>query len=575
MNILEPSKADSRTPETRDHLSTLCWSVVATLLSFLCLTQLLVMLCFSLHWNVSPVVAPIALFLSLVMGDWFARREGLRRRHRAALCVIVLGISGISLLLAGLFFDMSWDGLWYHQKAVYQMSHGWNPLYDPMHDFVPHAQSWLRYYAKGPWYISLALYETTGNIEIAKAAPWITLGTTFLAVFAVSLDVGMNRAKALLVAATVALNPVVTCQLASFLVDGLMVSYLACFVAATIRWFKRPGLLVLASMACSIVLCTNAKFTGLVYACFFCTAGGFYALMRRRDVLWRYTAIQIAAFLTGIVIFGFNPYVTNMVHRGHPFYPILGTTAYPSLSESGRDPIEIDETPRNMAGRNRFIRFAYAIFGRPGSPPFFEGDNAVLMWPFDVSWKDFNIFYFHEVRISGFGPLFSGVLLIGFVLLGISLLRPGLQREPILLLIGAIILSVLISKHTWWARYGPQLWWLPITAVFSGFNLAQGARVRIAATILAAILLVNAGLVAFAHFRWEIQATRATNEQMAVLRQSKGIEVDLQYFGEPFSERLRAAGVTFHPVQHLQCSTPMELMSVAPGYPGAVRACMK
>jgi hypothetical protein len=91
---------------------------------------------------------------------------------------------------------------------------------------------------------------------------------------------------------------------------------------------------------------------------------------------------------------------------------------------------------------------------------------------------------------------------------------------------------------------------------------------------LAALLLVNATLVGVAHFRWEVHATRTTLEQMAFLRQKGEVEVNFQYFGEPFGERLRAAGVAFRASPKLHCDKPMELMSVAPGYPGVVRACL-
>jgi hypothetical protein len=61
---------------------------------------------------------------------------------------------------------------------------------------------------------------------------------------------------------------------------------------------------------------------------------------------------------------------------------------------------------------------------------------------------------------------------------------------------------------------------------------------------------------------------------MAFLRAQESVEVDFAYFGESFGERLRAAGVSFRAVQRLQGDHPMELMSVAPGYPGAVRVCV-
>ena len=584
------------------------------------------MLCFLVGSIVSPFVAPLALLLSLATGDWLARREGLRGRLRIVPPATVLTVVALAVYLASAFFDMSWDGLWYHQTAVYQMSHGWNPIRDPMHNLAPHLQDWLHHYAKGPWYVALALFQTTHHIEWAKAGTWMTLAAMFSAVFAAGLDFGMRRRTALVVAALVSLNPVVTCQLVSYLVDGLMVSFMACFVAALFRWFRRPSLLIHWVLMASAILCINAKLTGPVYLCFCCAAGGLYVLMKRRDLLVRYAAFQFACILLGAVLFGFNPFVTNTVHRGNPFYPWLGSAAHPSFAQRGQDPNELYETPNNMKGRSRFVRFYYSIFSHPGPQTFYNGEPAQLMWPFNVRWNDFTVFRFHEVRISGFGPLFSGAFLISLVLLGVAMVRPGIPREIVVLLAGAVVASLLVSVHTWWARYGPQLWWLPIIAVIAGLQqririgsgsapasgAVAGARarhseagngmlcsvapaaiettsegagrntrgrvcspIRWTAWGLVALLLVNAVLVGAAHFRWEIEATRTTHEQMALLRQKGDVEINFQYFREPFGERLRAAGVTFRAVRRLSCDHPMELMSVVPGYPGAVRACVQ
>jgi hypothetical protein len=140
------------------------------------------------------------------------------------------------------------------------------------------------------------------------------------------------------------------------------------------------------------------------------------------------------------------------------------------------------------------------------------------------------------------------------------------------LTVGAIVASLLIGAQTWWARYAPQLWWLPVAAVVAGLALPRAPAVRSVAAGLAALLLADAALVAFAHFRWEIAATRAERAQFAFLRRQGVVEVDLHYFSEPFSERLRAAGVRFHATQIPAGSPSVELMSVAPGYPAPVRA---
>jgi hypothetical protein len=423
--------------------------------------------------------------------------------------------------------------------------------------------------------VALAFFQTAPHIEWAKPAPWMALAAMFLAVAAAALDFGMRRRTAAVIAALVSLNPVVVCQLASYLVDGLLISFLACYVAAVCRCFRRPSFLVHAVALASTVLCVNTKITGLVYLCFFCAAGGLYLLIRRRHLLPRYAAVQLASIVLGVGVFGFNPYVTNTVNRGHPFYPWMGTAAHPSYSQRGRDPNERVETPKNMVGRNRFVRFSYGLFGRPGAQPFLGGADARFMWPFDIRWRDFHIFYFHEVRIAGFGPLFSGAFLIALALLGVALIRPGLPREVVVLLAGVVVASLLVGIHMWWARYGPQLWWLPIIAVVAALAVPGWRAIHWAAWGLAALLLVDATLVGVAHFRWEVNATRTTSQQVALLRQKGEVEVDFQYFGEPFGERLRAAGVAFHASPKLHCDHPMELMSVAPGYPGAVRACVQ
>ncbi len=183
------------TPNPDSHLSIFCWSVTTIILLFFSLTYLFVICCFSIGKSVLPIVAPVALFLSLIIGDWCARREGLCGLARIISSVTMVVVAAIALFLAKSFFDMSWDGLWYHQTAVYQMSHGWNPLSDPLHSFAPHLQDWLRYYAKGPWYIALALFETTRDIEMAKAAPWLAIVATFFAVLAASIDSGISRGQ--------------------------------------------------------------------------------------------------------------------------------------------------------------------------------------------------------------------------------------------------------------------------------------------------------------------------------------------------------------------------------------------
>jgi hypothetical protein len=57
------------------------------------------------------------LIISLGGGYWFAKREGLSEKYIILSLAISLILIFISLLAANAFYDLSWDGLWYHETA--------------------------------------------------------------------------------------------------------------------------------------------------------------------------------------------------------------------------------------------------------------------------------------------------------------------------------------------------------------------------------------------------------------------------------------------------------------------------
>jgi hypothetical protein len=560
----------------RDVLEQAAWSAGGALLAWLGLLHAGVVLSFSLGAGVSPMLAPAATVAALAAAWWFARRSGLSHLQGLAAAAVTAGVIAGGLALASTFMDLTWDGQWYHQTAVYKMAEGWNPLGDPMHDFGRHTWNmWVLHYAKGPWYLALALYASTGNIELAKAASAIAPAIALIVVLAAGLDLGLARRWAVLVALLAALNPVTTCGIVTHQVDGILVSLMAAAVAAGLCFLRRPrwlpGLVVFIAAA----LCVNVKFTGLVYLCFFAAAGGLYCLWQRRALVVGYSALVGAALLVGTLLLGFNPYVTNAVHRGNPFYPMLGSAGHPSLAAQGRDPIERYETPRNMVGKSRLLRLAYGVFGKPGTAPYVTQD-ARFSWPFVASWSDFELYYFHDVRIGGFGPFFSGVLLLALALAAVAGARGLLPAGALLLVAGAIVASLLVSTHTWWARYGPHLWWLPIVFLAAVLRLDGQVVLKRAAAAVGLLLLIDAVLIGGVHMRWEWRSTQALQQQLADLRTAGPKTVDLAYFDVPVAARLRTAGVTFDTVRRYECSADRQvtLMSVCRGYPEWIRVCL-
>jgi len=553
-------------------ISLLCWTTTAALLGFLCLAHLGVLLSYVTLGALSAWVVPIAFVAALLISDRLGLQAGLSVRSRIWAVGLVGIVTVFSVAISAWFFDLSWDGQWYHQVAIYDLERGWNPLAEPMREFTPERLGlWVRHYAKMPWYVAAAVFKTFGQMEAGKCVNWLILGAMFAAVLAASLDAGMRRGRAVALAAVVSLNPVVWSEHVTYLVDGFMVSGLSICAAALFSSFLRPSRLVLFTAFAAIVCTVNSKQTGLVFLCFLLAAGGLYCLIARRDLLWRYAAFNLAALALSLFVWGYNPYVTNVIHRGNPFYPQLGTAEYPGLAGTENDGVERWETPANMKGRPLWVRFGYATFGRPGNAPYNDEKDAELIWPFTARVRDMDVYRFHEVRVAGFGPYFGGALLLSLGLLVWALFNPNLPRGALLLASAAILATIVLSKHFWWPRYAPQTWLLPLVPIAAVFWRERSRRQARFAWVLVGILLVNAVIVAAVHMDWEARASHRLRRQLVALRDSGAeIEIDLQWFTQPVEERLKTWGIRYRKVERDSVKDGTALMSVVEGYPGEI-----
>jgi hypothetical protein len=327
------------------------------------------------------------------------------------------------------------------------------------------------------------------------------------------------------------------------------------------------------------ILCINTKFTGLVYLVFVFAAGGLWCLLRRRQWILAYCGWAVLALLLGALVFGYNPYVTNTIYRRQPFYPILGSTDFPVKISPLGDVNERWETPKNMAGRGRLVHFLYAIFGRPGNQPYPSATNgkpelnAQLMWPFTARPADLHYYNYQETRVAGFGPFFSGALLISLALAAWLLIQSKSSRLALMLTALTIVASLQISIDLWWPRLGPQLWLLPILpAIFVFWNARSSRMMMGTASLLTLLLLVNALIVAGVHLTWETKSSLKLRQQLTQMRQSgKEIEICFNKFTRSGEERLKAWGIPYHEISLKEIQNGIELMSVVEGYPRAVQ----
>lgn len=408
----------------------------------------------------------------------------------AAAALVSLLLIGGSLVLAQSCYDISYDGEVYHQEAVRQLAGGWNPWHQYLLRNESHSAVLLNHYMRGPWICGAAFYAATGNIETGKALHGILLAAALFYSVAALRRLGCSRLTSWLLAALAALNPVAVYQSMSFYIDGQLGSLLLCLLAAAVLEIsgdRRQEIGIIAA----ITLAANVKFTGIVYAVVW-AALVLAALWfnGRRDKSRHFVWTALAGGVIGALIIGWNPYMTNLFYYGHPFYPLYG--AGPNNMD-----IMTANFPTGFGELNMISKLVLANLVESSNG--FDHVAPALKVPFAVRPAELAPFvYGADIRLGGFGPWFSGILLLTLLILA-SAKRRTREGHWLLLAAAAIMITVLINPEAWWARYAPQLWLLPVAAAWHALRDESTRWRRGCGVLLTAALAVNVLMVGYAY----------------------------------------------------------------------------
>ena len=144
---------------------------------------------FSMGFPISRANGVVGVFMAMAYCAC-ARRwyyDGCRMRHFLALVILVALIVCSALYIAGRFYDISYDGMCFHQEGIISLYGGWNPFRDDIlqQQFpnVKHMAIVLNCYAKAPWILAAAVYKVTGSIEHGKAINLLLIGASGLLAF--------------------------------------------------------------------------------------------------------------------------------------------------------------------------------------------------------------------------------------------------------------------------------------------------------------------------------------------------------------------------------------------------------
>lgn len=378
----------------------------------------------------------------------------------------------VPLMLALLTFDTATDSLGYHEITIDHLLSGWNYIQAPM---KPESE-WVRHYARAQELMSAALISLIELTEAGKAVNAMYMfGALCLSYsFIRSLWPGLRHIEALISSCVLIFNPVCISQVLTFYNDlflypGLVVTALA--LGSEYRGVgsgKNYGYIA-AFMFTAILI--NTKFTHFFYVGLIWI--GFIALCIVRHhgrMALNLTGFAIGTLLVGVLILGWNPYITNIQLTGDPFYPLL----------SGNVDIMTGNTPAIYFGHGRAYNFLLSQFSTEGEA------WGLFRHPTSVSVIASTTL---DARTMGFGALYSVIFIMSVIMMIVS--RQGLKGW---LLYFLPLLMCFIFEQTWWARYVPMAW-APIgISVIGSYLRNRGRLLRGAMVVIVVVDLLLVGV---------------------------------------------------------------------------------
>jgi hypothetical protein len=523
-------------------------ATAAVLLSFPFFILLVGSALFAVGVPLSWIQLPTAAVLTIAFAVWIIRATFNDRR--AGRVLAALGVAAVTFtacfLIEAAVYDESWDGQAYHALAILELADGWNPVRGNTPE-VPSYASELHYFAKGPWLLAASTYRFTGSFEGSKAFHLYFMITAFMFwVAAILACSGISRVWAVLASLPIALNPVSGAQFFTHYVDGQLASLIAIAMAILLLVTRPGGTVLMPVLAMAVALAITTKLNGALFIVVI--AGSFWAwrAATRRLRGWALGAWLLVGVLIGAGITGYNPYTSQFATRtlthGHPFHP---HAHWSSILNMDAHDVVPGSTPPGRLARSLAARSVI-----------WPSEGADYKIPFTFSRGELREFVSPDVRLGGFGPLFSGALLLMLATLFILPRRRSrlLPFAGMFVLAAAIVISVLAFPEAWWARLAPQLAFVPALVGVAGLSLVRHRPGSYAPAALIVVLCINSVLVFGAHAVLSLQRSSASQAQYEGLRDRTAPVLIQGLSGFPgVRYRLERAGIAYRETQTLPC----------------------
>ncbi|HOV34896.1 MAG TPA: hypothetical protein PLS56_02805 [Candidatus Dojkabacteria bacterium] len=469
-----------------------------------------------------------------------------KNQHCIIYFVFTLLLYLLAIWVSFCFYDISWDGQEYHQETIFAIvDDHWNPIrnFNPPNGTFPNLYVWVKHYPKASEILSSSIYTITGRIESAKAFNLLFIASSFcLSLYFLSKELKLNFRRSLLFSFLVAFNPVSVYQSLTFYLDGEISSLIICGFILIVMLVKSNKRIYLYTLMLLITLLVNFKTTGIIFSVFLCLEYILLLFVNKysfREVFKR----SVPLLLTGICaicVFGFNPYVYNTIHFKNPAYPLVGEDSADIMSYNRPEGYE-----KLNKGERMFV--SYFLFGIDS-----DTGKIKVRLPFSFNYEDVLSIRDSDPRIGGFGPFFMEICILS----GMSLLYLLRQKKfsktgkcKLFLYCFSICLLIFVMPESWWARYVPLAYLVPI--IIGVFFVVKNKHVPFVVELLIFLLFLNNLYVGMIYSVNPIRYTREINGAIQELK-NRNEKVYVYRYGEFHNnvQRLKENGIEYEVVEY-------------------------
>ncbi len=486
------------------------------LISTLAMILVVASILFWVNVGISQWHFPVSFILTALFYFYFAKHHYQETRTFFISFCLCIGIIIVSILIALSFYDLSYDGQTYHMETIALLKNGWIPF----GNLLPQKNElylYINHYPKGFEIPQSAIYSFVGRIEAGKSTNLILLVATFCVGLSFLLKVNKLPAyKNILICLFAVGNPVILNQLISTYVDGSMALLILAFLITSVTVVKRPSLENLILLGSIIVITANLKFNSLVYIVILAAALLVWVVFTKNKVLLRrvFYSIMFSGSIA-VLLVGFHPYLMNTIDFKHPFYPLMGDDSVDIITNN------IPKSLDNMSSTGRFFT---SFFAHTDNMMNDHDRDAKIKIPFTLNKVDILSAGKVDTRVAGFGPLFSGIFILSLLLFIVFLWRfKNLYTKKSLFYILLVLLfSILIMPDSWWARYVPQLWFIPVIFLLSIelYHKHSTKFFKITKYLVYLAFIINISFT-FIGFGWNFVMSRLVDYQLETLKASK------------------------------------------------------